>query len=221
MKGIAMIEGNEEKLLRSVALQTSNTILLARRRAEHELEQAKKSLEERARRLDHSLSILRATIESTADGILVTDEDGLVLRFNELYLRMWPIPRDVTNLSEHRQLLKHCCKSLKDPQQFLERTAQIYTSWPADSHDLLELADGRVFEQFSKIQSIDGQNIGRFWNFRDVTARKDAEEAVRESSERLRFMAESMPHKIFTTRADGAVDYFNEQWRDYTGHTLE
>ncbi|MDQ3186321.1 MAG: ATP-binding protein [Pseudomonadota bacterium] len=216
-----MIEENEEKLLRSVALQTSNTILLARRRAEHELEQAKKSLEEKARRLDHSLSILRATIESTADGILVTDEDGIVLRFNELYLRMWPIPREITNLSEHRQLLKYCCKSLKDPQQFLERTAQIYASWPTDSHDLLELADGRIFEQFSKIQSIDGQNIGRFWNFRDVTARKHAEEAIRESGERLRFMAESMPHKIFTARADGAVDYFNEQWRDYTGLTLE
>lgn len=216
-----MIEENEEQLLRSVALQTSNTILLARRRAEHELEQTKKSLEERARRLDHSLSILRATIESTADGILVTDEDGLVLRFNELYLRMWPIPRDVTNLSEHRQLLKHCCKSLKNPQQFLDRTAQIYASWPPDSYDLLEFTDGRVFERFSKIQSFDGQNIGRFWNFRDVTARRHAEEAVRESSERLRFMAESMPHKIFTTRADGAVDYFNQQWRDYTGHTLE
>jgi PAS domain S-box-containing protein len=216
-----MIEENEEKLLRSVALQTSNTILRARQRAEHELEQAKKSLEEKARRLDHSLSILRATIESTADAILVTDEDGLVLRFNELYLRMWPIPREITNLSEHRQLLKYCCKSLKDPQQFLERTAQIYASWPADSYDLLEFTDGRVFERFSKIQSIDGQNIGRIWNFRDVTARKHAEEAVRESGERLRFMAESMPHKLFTARADGAVDYFNQQWRDYTGHALE
>ena len=86
-----MMEENEEKLLRSVALQTSTTILRARQRAEHELKQAKKELEEKARQLDHSLSILRATIEATADGILVTDEEGTVLRFNELYLEMWPI----------------------------------------------------------------------------------------------------------------------------------
>lgn len=111
-----MIDDNEEKLLRSVALQTCNTILLARQRAENELKQAKKSLEEKARRLDHSLSILRATIESTADGILVTDQDGLVLRFNELYLQMWQIPRDIPNLSDHRQLLKFCCKCVKNPQ---------------------------------------------------------------------------------------------------------
>lgn len=216
-----MTEDNEEKLLRSVALQTSYAILRARHHVEHELTQAKKSLEEKTRRLDHSLSILRGTMESTTDGILVTDQEGVVLRFNERYLRMWPIPRDVTNLSDHGQLLKYCGKSLKDPQQFLDRTAQIYASWPADSYDLLELADGRVFERFSKIQHIEGQDIGRIWNFRDVTARKHAEDAVRESSERLRFMAEAMPHKIFTARADGVVDYFNQQWRDYTGFTLE
>ena len=216
-----MLEENEEKLLRSVALQTASTILRARERAEHELKQAKKELEEKAKKLDHSLSILRATIETTADGILVTDEDGVVLRFNELYLEMWPIPRDVTNLSQHRQLLKYCCRYLKEPQRFLDRTEQIYATWPPDSYDLLELSDGRVFERFSKVQYIEKRHIGRVWSFRDVTARKRAEEAVQEGSERLRFMAESMPHKIFTARPDGSVDYFNQQWRNYTGLTLE
>ncbi|MDN5753984.1 MAG: PAS domain-containing sensor histidine kinase, partial [Nitrosospira sp.] len=216
-----MPEDNEEKLLRSVALQTSNTILRARQRAEHELRQAKELLEEKARRLDHSLSILRATMESTADGILVTDEDGLVLRFNERYLQMWGISRDITNLSEHHPLLKYCGKSLKDPQSFLDSTARIYAFWPADSYDLLELADGRVFERFSRIQAIEGRDIGRVWSFRDVTARRHAEDAIRESGERLRFMAEAIPQKIFTARADGVVDYFNQQWRDYTGSTLE
>ena len=215
-----MIDDNEEKLLRSVALQTSNTILLARQRAENELKQAKKSLEEKARRLDHSLSILRATIESTADGILVTDQDGLVLRFNELYLQMWQIPRDIPNLSDHRQLLKFCCKCAKNPQWLMEETEGIYTSWPADSYDVLELADGRVFEQFSKIQYIENQSIGRVWSFRDITARRHAEDALRESGERQHFMAESMPLKIFTARADGVVDYFNQQWKDYTGLPL-
>jgi PAS domain S-box-containing protein len=216
-----MLEENEEKLLRSVALQTASTILRARERAEHELKQAKKELEEKAKKLDHSLSILRATIETTADGILVTDEDGVVLRFNELYLEMWQIPKDVTNLSQHRQLLKYCCRYLKDPQRFLDRTEQIYATWPQDSYDLLELADGRVFERFSKVQYIEKRHIGRVWSFRDITARKRAEEAIQEGSERLRFMAESMPHKIFTARPDGSVDYFNQQWRNYTGLTLE
>ncbi|MGI8997822.1 MAG: PAS domain S-box protein [Pyrinomonadaceae bacterium] len=47
--------------------------------------------------------------------------------------------------------------------------------------------------------------------------RKRVEEAVRESEERFRFMAESMPQKIFTAKPNGEVDYFNRQWTDFTG----
>ncbi|PTR16203.1 PAS/PAC sensor hybrid histidine kinase [Nitrosospira sp. Nsp2] len=214
---MAMIEDNEEKLLRCVALQTSTVILQARQRAEHELRQAKKELEEKAKQLDHSLSILRATIETTTDGILVTDEHGIVLRFNERYLQLWQIPREATGFREHWHLLTFCCKQMKDPQGFLGRAAEIYTSWPPDTYDVLELIDGTVLERFSKMQFIEEQNVGRVWSFRDITARRRAEEAVRESVDRLRFMADAMPLKISTTRADGEVDYVNQQWVDYAG----
>ncbi|SFH28861.1 PAS domain S-box-containing protein [Nitrosospira sp. Nsp14] len=214
---MAMIEDNEEKLLRCVALQTATVILQARQRAEHDLRQAKKELEEKAKQLDHSLSILRATIETTADGILVTDEHGMVLRFNERYLQMWQIPREATGFREHWHLLTFCCKQVKDPHSFLAKAAEIYTAWPADTYDVLELIDGTVLERFSKMQFIEEQSVGRVWSFRDITARRRAEEAVRESIDRLRFMADTMPLKICTTRADGEVDYVNQQWTDYTG----
>jgi two-component system, chemotaxis family, CheB/CheR fusion protein len=48
-----------------------------------------------------------------------------------------------------------------------------------------------------------------------------AQEAVRESAERLRFMADSMPQKIFTARPNGEVDYFNPQWMEFTGLPFE
>ncbi|HJT50953.1 MAG TPA: PAS domain-containing sensor histidine kinase, partial [Nitrosospira sp.] len=208
---------NEESLPQSVTLET-NAVLQAGQRVEHELQQVKKALEDRTRQLDHSLSILRATIESTADGILVTDKGGDVLRYNERYLQMWQIQHsEIADIRQHEQLLKLTSKYLADPQQFVDRMREIYATWPAESHDLLELVDGRVFERFSKIQYAEGQIIGRVWSFRDITARKHAEEALQESTERLRFMAEAMPQKIFTARADGAVDYFNQQWKDYTG----
>jgi PAS domain S-box-containing protein len=39
--------------------------------------------------------------------------------------------------------------------------------------------------------------------------------------ERFRFMAESMPQKIFTAKANGDVDYFNRQWMEFTGLGFE
>jgi len=58
-------------------------------------------------------------------------------------------------------------------------------------------------------------------NIRDITERRQAEDGLRESAERLRFMAESMPQKIFTANPNGEVVYLNQQWMDFTGLSLE
>ncbi len=57
--------------------------------------------------------------------------------------------------------------------------------------------------------------------FYNVTDRKRIEDALREAGERFRFMAESMPQKIFTAKANGVADYFNRQWMEFTGLTLK
>lgn len=51
----------------------------------------------------------------------------------------------------------------------------------------------------------------------DITERKQIEEAVKDSQAQLKFMAESMPQKIFTTTPAGVVDYYNPQWLEFTG----
>ena len=51
----------------------------------------------------------------------------------------------------------------------------------------------------------------------DITELKRSERQLREAAERFRFMAESMPQKIFTAGAGGAFEYFNQQWTEFTG----
>ena len=170
---------DEEELLRSVALQNAQSILLARQRAEEELIRAKEALELKTRELAHSLAMMRATLESTTDGILVTDGDGKVTDFNEKFVEMWRMPREVMDSREHRRLLEVTCQYFKDPRQFLARIEDIYASSPPESYDLLELADGRVFERFSRIQFVEERNVGRVWSFRDITASKRAERTTR------------------------------------------
>lgn len=168
-----------EHLLRTSALRTSNTILLARQRAEQELLQAKKALELKTEELAHSLSMMRATLESTSDGILVTDQNRNVTDFNENYVAMWRMPREIMDARDAASLRQAAARQFRDGPRFLMRVEEIEASAVTESFDVLELTDGRVFERYSKIQSIDDRNVGRVWTFRDVTEHKRAEETLR------------------------------------------
>ena len=65
-----------------------------------------------------------------------------------------------------------------------------------------------------------GEITGAINCFVDITDRKRIQEEARKAGERIRFMAESMPQKIFTANAAGETDYLNQQWVDYTGVPL-
>ena len=169
------IHEDEEELLRSAALQNARSILAARQRAEDEMVQAKEALELRTADLARSVSMMQATIESTTDGILATDDAGHVTNWNENYMKMWRIPADIMNTRDHRQILGFLRGQLKDPERFEAGVEAIYRSSPPESFDLLELSDGRIFERFSKVQCVDKESVGRIWSFRDITERRIAE----------------------------------------------
>jgi PAS domain S-box-containing protein len=175
------VEPNDhtEKLLRSSALQTASSILHARQRAEQELIQAKHALELKTEELAHSLSMMRATLESTTDGILVTDGLGKITGYNEKYIEMWRIPREIVEGQDAAVLREAAGQQFDDPKEFLARIRAIETSDLPESFDVLEFPDGRVFERSSKVQRIDDRSVGRVWSFRDITERKRAEEKLR------------------------------------------
>jgi signal transduction histidine kinase/CheY-like chemotaxis protein len=178
---------DEEELLRSVALQNAKSILLARQRAEQDTLRAKEELERRTQELAGSLAMMRATLESTWDGILVTDARGKVTDFNRRYVDMWRVPPEIMEAMEHRRIVEYTCRQFEESQPFLVRIDEIYAASQEESLDVLELADGRVFERFSGVQFVDGKNVGRVWSFRDITATRRAEDERRQLLESERF----------------------------------
>ncbi len=129
--------------------------------------------------LEHSLSLLKATLESTADGILVVDRAGVVANWNESFRLMWRIPKEMLDRRDGAQLLHHVAVQLKDPDGFLGSAAHMVNVASNDeSFDILELRDGRVLERYSLPQRIGEQIVGRVWSFRDITERRRAEAAL-------------------------------------------
>jgi PAS domain S-box-containing protein len=210
-------DDNEEKLLRSVALKNARSILRARQRAERELIDAKEALERKTAELVHSLAMIRATLESTTDAILVTDATGAVTGFNQNYVNMWRVPTEAMETKDHRQLLKNISRQFKEPNRFLDRIEEIYAFSPAETFDVLELTDGRVLERFSRIQFIGERNVGRVWSFRDITERKRAEEELRQQREWFEVTLSSIGDAVITTDTEGKVTFLNPMAEMMTG----
>ena len=123
-----------------------------------------------------SLSLLRATLESTADGILVVDLNGKILSFNQKVADMWGIPPEVFASGDDQRAINMALEKLVNPDDFVAKMMELYRHPEESSYDVLELKDGRTFERYSQPQLIDDVPVGRVWSFRDVTSRRRAEE---------------------------------------------
>ncbi|HEY1434576.1 MAG TPA: PAS domain-containing protein, partial [Thermoanaerobaculia bacterium] len=137
-----------------------------------------KNAEEALRR---SLSLLSATIDSTADAILVVDTTGRLVHFNRRFVAMWAIPESVVESGDDAGALASVLAQLADPAAFVQKVMPGSAPRARASHDLLELKDGRLIERDSLPQVADGRTVGRVWSFRDVTERRRVEEGVEQS----------------------------------------
>ncbi|MDQ5985245.1 MAG: Sensor histidine kinase RcsC [Syntrophus sp. SKADARSKE-3] len=181
---------------------------------------ARKKVEEELKR---SLSILSATLESTADGILVVGRDGQkIFNYNRNFLKLWSVKETlfdpVTGALDDETLLAFVADQLEDPADFIEKVRYVYTRPEKESFDVLKFKDGRIFERYSKPQWMGDEIIGRVWSFRDVTERKHAEDALRASEEKYRNIIEKVEDGYFEVGLDGRFTFFNTALLDIFGY---
>ena len=125
--------------------------------------------------------------------------------------------RDSRTRATTGSILEFNSRYFNEPGQFISRANDIYDSSPPETYDLLELSDGRVFERFSRIQFVDGMNVGRVWSIRDITDFRGVENTLRRQSEWLSITLASIGDAVITTDTEGRVAFLNGMAQALTG----
>jgi PAS domain S-box-containing protein len=131
--------------------------------------------------LQQAISLLNATLDATADGILVVSTEGKISSCNGRFMEMWSLDCRAANGQRDQELLAKAMPQLQDSAEFLTKVKELYSSPEATSFDVLHLKDGRIFERYSRPQRIGDRVVGRVWSFRDVTQARNLEQELRQS----------------------------------------
>ena len=167
--------------------------------------------------LRESLSILEATLNSTADGLLVVNLKSEFVMYNQKFAEIWGVEIAEGHDAEVGTV-KKAAQQLKRPEEFVSRVKEITDDPNAKTFDSLEFADGRIIERYSQAQTIGGEVVGRVWSFRDVTKRESALQKLSKSEERYRKSLEDNLFSIIRLR-HGSFVSANEAFSTLTGYT--
>jgi PAS domain S-box-containing protein len=130
--------------------------------------------------LEETLSLLGATLDATADGVLVVAPGGRITNLNRRFTEMWRLPAAVIDSGDDEAARAFAIEQLTDADKeaFVAMHAKMRRHPDAESRDLLHFKDGRIFERTSRPQRVGGEVVGRVWSFSDVTERHRLEAEV-------------------------------------------
>lgn len=163
-------------------------------------------------------AFLEAQIQATIDAILIVDEQASVVWKNQRFIELFDIPQSLRNSRSDELLLSHVLGKIADQKTFLEKVNYLYTHRHETSRDEIKFVNGLVLDRYSSpVFGKDGHYYGRIWTFRDITQRKQNEDALRQ----LSVAVEQSPVSVVITDLSGNITYVNRRFTECTGYSYD
>ncbi|CDZ77199.1 Bacteriophytochrome cph2 [Legionella massiliensis] len=169
--------------------------------------------------LEKSLSLLRATLESTADGIMMVNGKGQVVDWNQKFVEMWRIPSYMLEVGTEKISFDYILEQLINPEGIIADVEFLYQhpDWEGDL-PCLHFKDGRTFERFTQPQRVGSEIVGRVYSFRDVTEHMMSKEELHIRERAI----EASTHGVAIidiTKENQPIIYVNKSFERITGYS--
>ena len=167
--------------------------------------------------LERTIALFQAAMNSTNDGILVTDLEGNLQSYNRKFLELLGVSGEFIETHDRDQRIAHIATKMHDPKLYQDQMKRMIAQGEAEAREFLELANGDVLECVTRPQYLAGRQVGRVWSLRDVTPTMHSEAALRHE---LHFRSELMdvsPNPLYVKDLDGLYVSVNRAWERLFG----
>ena len=165
--------------------------------------------------LRYSNSVLKAALNSTNEGIIIVNRDGLITGTNKKFLDLWNLSRESLINQKVSQVLSLFANQVSEPEAFSGCVAMLFAQPELENVDIIECKDGRVFERTSKPHRLGDEIVGRVCCYRDLTEQRQSEAANKALAARFE---QAQKLEALGTLAGGIAHDFNNILTAILGH---
>jgi len=175
------------------------------------------TVERRTESAQADLSLLRAALDSTSEGIIFLDPSGKPVSFNRSFVELWQIDSAESDAETEEDVVSHLLERVRNPRVLLEARVRSDSGSDREVRGSVELKDGRIFEYRSLHLQVNGRPAGQMWIFQDVTREKEVEKALQESRALLESLVGALPEVVYFKDTEGRNLIVNRAFEKLVG----